>query len=172
MRGPTTERGTSWLEQRRLRAWELKAKGWPQNLIAEALGVTEGAVSQWLKRARDQGGAEALRARRRGGSQPLLGAKERGRLLELLERGAEAFGFEGQVWTLPRIADLIHREFGIRHHPAHVSKILRVCGWTQQKPAVRAAERNEKAIDEWKDVRWPELKKKGGGRAADAGFHR
>jgi transcriptional regulator with XRE-family HTH domain len=34
--------------------------GWKQKDIAEALGVTKGAVSQWLKRARE-GGIDALR---------------------------------------------------------------------------------------------------------------
>lgn len=143
--GATTERGRSWLEERRRQAWELKAKGWPQNKIAEALGVTEGAVSQWLRRG-SRGGVEALRARKRGGSRPELGAEELRRLLELLERGAEAFGFEGEVWTLPRIAELIRREFGVHHHPAHVSKILHRCGWSAQKPTIRAAERDEAAI--------------------------
>jgi len=149
--GATTERGRSWLEERRRQAWELKTKGWPQNKIAEALGVTEGAVSQWLKRGR-RGGVEALRARKRGGSRPELGAKERCRLLELLERGAEAFGFEGEVWTLPRIAELIRREFGVHHHPAHVSKILHRCGWSPQKPTIRAAERDEAEIAAWKEA--------------------
>jgi len=36
--GATTELGKSWLEQRRLQAWELKGKGWSQSEIAEALG--------------------------------------------------------------------------------------------------------------------------------------
>jgi transposase len=89
-----------WLEERRRRAWELKNKGWLQSKIAEALGVTQGAVSMWLKRARE-GGEEALRARKRGGSQPQLSAEQRARLLDLLLRGAQAFGFEGDVWTLP-----------------------------------------------------------------------
>lgn len=158
MQGATTERGRSWLEERRLRAWELKAKDWPQKLIAEALGVTEGAVSQWLTRARERG-VEALHARRRGGSQPQLGPAQRARLLGLLAQGAEAFGFEGDVWTLPRVAELIHREFGVQHHPAHVSKILRRCGWSPQKPIVRAAERDEKKIAQWKEEHGPELKK-------------
>jgi transposase len=149
--GATTERGRSWLEERRRQAWELKAKGWPQNKIAEALGVTEGTVSLWLKRGR-RGGVEALRARKRGGSRPALGPEQRSRLLELLERGAEAFGFEGEIWTLPRIAELIRREFGIHYHPAHVSKILRRCGWSPQKPTIRAVERDEAAITAWKDV--------------------
>ena len=100
MSGATAEHGKSWLEERRRRAWDLKNKGWLQSKIAEALGVTEGAVSMWLKRARD-GGVDALRARKRGGSQPELSAEQCARLLDLLRRGAEAFGFEGDVWTLP-----------------------------------------------------------------------
>ena len=38
-----------WREARRFRAWALKEQGWSQVRIAEALGVTEGAVSQWFK---------------------------------------------------------------------------------------------------------------------------
>jgi transposase len=52
----------TWKEARRLQAWHLKQQGWPQRQMAEALGVSEGAVSQWMKRAHD-GGAEALRHR-------------------------------------------------------------------------------------------------------------
>jgi predicted transcriptional regulator len=35
---------------RRKRAWKLKEEGWQQKDIAADLGVSEGAVSQWLKR--------------------------------------------------------------------------------------------------------------------------
>jgi hypothetical protein len=52
-----------WLEGRRLRAWELHEAGWTGQKIAAALGVTPGAVSQWLRRAREGGGREALRKR-------------------------------------------------------------------------------------------------------------
>ncbi len=48
-------------EGRRRRAWELKEQGWKQQDIAAAPGVTPGAVSQWLKRGREQG-VEALRS--------------------------------------------------------------------------------------------------------------
>jgi transposase len=158
MQGATTERGRSWLEERRLRAWDLKLKNWPQKMIAEALGVTEGAVSQWVKRVREHG-VEALHARKRGGSEPLLGPKQRARLLELLAQGPEAFGFEGNAWTLPRVAELIARELGVRHHPAHVSKILRRCGWSIQKPIVRGRERDEEAIARWKEEHGAEPQK-------------
>jgi len=164
MGASNTERGTSWREQRRLQAWDLKTKGWPQKQIAEAMGVTEGAVSQWLKRGRERG-VEGLRQGKWGGSQPKLSPMQRARLLQLLSCGAEAFGFEGDVWTLPRVSEVIRRELGVRHHPAHVSRILRACRWSNQKPIRRARERDEEAIAMWKNEYWPELKKKRKGGA-------
>src|ERR687890_96970 len=58
-----SKEATDWREGRRLRAFELKQQGWSQQRIAEALGVSKGAVSQWMKRARDGGGVEALKRR-------------------------------------------------------------------------------------------------------------
>ena len=55
-----SSQATDWHEGRRLRAYELKQQGWKQTQIADALGVTEGAVSQWMKRAREEG-VEGLR---------------------------------------------------------------------------------------------------------------
>ncbi len=49
----TKEARLDWREGRRRRAWELAQQGWKHQDIAAALGVTPGAVSQWLKRARD-----------------------------------------------------------------------------------------------------------------------
>ncbi len=59
--GMGAPRKADWREERRMQAWKLKEQGWQQKEIAEALGVSEGAVSQWLKRGRE-GGLEALRA--------------------------------------------------------------------------------------------------------------
>ncbi len=61
---------TDWREGRRLRAWELHQQGWKQKDIAAALGVTQGAVSQWLKRGNTRG-VDALRRRPAPGAQPL-----------------------------------------------------------------------------------------------------
>ncbi len=68
---------TDWREGRRLRAFELKQLGWSQQRIAEALGVSKGAVSQWMKRARDGGGAEALKRRPAPGARPRLSEEQR-----------------------------------------------------------------------------------------------
>lgn len=147
-----------WREARRLRAWELKRQGWQQRMIAAALGVTPGAVSQWLKRAAT-GGAEALRNRRRPGAKPKLAPEQLARIPEVLARGAEAYGFAGEVWTTARVAAVIERELGVRYHPAHVSRLLRAAGWSAQKPIRRATQRDEAAIADWYAERWPALKR-------------
>jgi len=140
------DRPRDWNEGRRLRAWELKQQGWKQKDIAAALGVTEGAVSQWIKRAR-QGGPEALRRRKAPGGRPKLTAAQKRRLLELLARGAEAYQFRGDVWTTHRVARVIRQAFGVRYHPAHMSKLLRACGWSLQRPRKQASQRSQAAVD-------------------------
>lgn len=148
-----------WREERRMRAWELHQQGWKQVLIAEALGVTQGAVSQWIKNGRANG-VGALAAKYAPGATPRLSAAQRGQLPELLTRGAAAWGFRGEVWTRERVAEVIRREFGVTYDPAHVSRVLQACGWTSQKPARRATQRNEAAIEKWRVEAWPKLKKK------------
>lgn len=153
----------SWEEGRRLRAWELKQQGWSQKKIAEALGVCQSAVSQWIKRVRE-GGIAALRTRPRSGRPPKLTRKQRDRLPVLLARGAEAYGYRGEVWTTPRVAGMIRQVFGVSYHPAHVSRLLNQIGWTPQKPQRRATQRDEEAIQGWKRERWPQLEKKPSGK--------
>jgi transposase len=151
-------RAKEWREERRLRAWALKAQGWNQQTIAEALGVTAGAVSQWMRRGRE-GGEEALKSRPRRGAEPRLMAEQRAQIPVLLAQGAEAFGFRGDVWTAKRVATIIRREFGVRYHPHHVGKLLRSAGWSVQKPIERAGQRNEVAIEAWRTERRPALKR-------------
>jgi transposase len=149
-----------WREERRKRAWALKQEGWPHKEIAAALGVSEGAVSQWLKRAREGGGVEALTRRPPPGMTPRWSVEQRAQLPALLARGAETYGFRGDVWTARRVAQLIADTFGVRYHRDHVSRVLRQIGWSRQRPVKRATQRNEEAITRWQEERWPALRKK------------
>lgn len=148
-----------WREERRKRAWVLKQLGWKQQTIAQVLGVSAGAVSQWLRRGRE-GGSEALRAHPPPGRSPRLTAEQRATIPALLERGAEAYGFRGVVWTTRRIADVLWRTFGVRYHRDHVRRLLHQIGWSRQHPAERATQRDEHAIRTWYEHRWPALKKR------------
>jgi transposase len=153
------KKATSWKEERRKRAWALYQAGWKQKEIAEALGVTKGAVSQWIRSGKE-GGEAALKDRPKPGSPRRLSAEERQRIPDLLKRGAESFGFRGDLWTCSRVAKVIEQEFGVAYHPAHVSRILKELDWTPQKPIRRAKQRQEFEILRWKEERWPELKKR------------
>jgi transposase len=146
-------------------AWDLYEQGWPQKRIAEALGVTQAAVSQWIARGR-AGGREALQNRPRKGATPKLTQQQRDQLPALLKRGAQAYGFLGDVWTQARIATVIKREFGVSYHPDHIGRLLRSIGWSVQKPIERASERNDAAIERWRTEKWPTIKKKPKTRAA------
>jgi transposase len=148
-----------WREGRRRRAWELKQLGWKQRAIAAALGVTPGAVSQWLKRAREEG-VEALRRHPAPGPQPKLTAEQLAQLPALLARGPAAYGLRGERWTSKRVAEVIWRTFGVRYHPTHVTRLLHAVGQSVQHPVTRATQRDEQAIRAWWQERWPALGKK------------
>lgn len=142
-----------------MRAWKLKEQGWQQKEIAGAWGVSEGAVSQWLKRGR-AGGIEARKAHPPKGMTSRLTAEQKVQIPGLLAQGAEAYGFRGDVGTASRVAEVSMRTFGVRYHRDHVGKLLREAGWSRQKPVERASQRNEEAIKQWGQERWPAIKKK------------
>src|SRR5216683_1687635 len=152
-----------WREERRKQAWKLKEQGWPQQDIAVALGVSEGAVSHWMKRGRE-GGIEALEAHPPTGVSPRLTAEQKAHIPELLAKGAESYGFRGDVWTARRVTEVIAKTFGVRYHRDHVGRLMREAGWSRQKPIERASQRNEEALKQWSQERWPALKKPSGQR--------
>ena len=116
-------------------------------------------MSHWIKRGRE-GGEEALKAHPPKGVSSRLTAEQKAQIPEFLAKGAEAYGFRGDVWTASRVAEVIRRIFGVRYHRDHVGKLMREAGWSRQKPMERASQRNEEAIKKWSDERWPQIKKK------------
>ena len=119
------------LEARRRRAVALLADGLGVREVARQIGCSPTSVSRWQAEVQ-AGGADALRAKPAPGRPPRLTARQRGKLLKLLLKGAPAHGFSTDLWTLPRVAAVIARTFGVTYHPAHVWKILRREGWSCQ----------------------------------------
>jgi transposase len=149
---------TDWLEARRFRALALLAQGWDRSRIAEAFGVTTAAVGKWARLAA-QYGEDALRSRPHVGRTPRLTLEHLAEVAALLEQGAEAHGFQGDVWTSARVTTLIARHFDLHLSDRQVRRLLRRIGWSRQKPATRARQRDEDAIAHWRCVRWPRLKR-------------
>ena len=147
------------LEARRRRAVALLAQGLGVRTVARQIGCSPASVSRWQADVAG-GGPDALRAKPPPGRPARLNARQRARLLKLLLKGATAHGYATDLWTLPRVAAVIARTFGVTYHPAHVWKILRGEGWSCQKPERRARERDEAAIQRWRAERWPHIKKR------------
>jgi len=159
--GHGSRRDFAALEARRLQAAQLFAGGESQAAVARRLDVTTAAANHWYQtwRAEGRAGLKAARA----GRKPRLGPAELRSLERALRAGPEAHGFTTALWTLPRVAELIKRLTGVAHHPGHVWRVLRALGWSLQRPARRARERDEAAIAQWKSRRWAVLKKTPGG---------
>jgi transposase len=153
------------LEQRRFEAVQLFSEQLNNSEIGRRLKVSNQTVSRWRKEYQ-RGGDAALEQAGRAGRLPRLSESDKRRLVELLKKGPEQLGYETPLWTCARVGHLIEKNFNIDYHPGHVWRILRQLNWSVQQPIGRAVERNEALIDEWKNQRWPAIKKKPKKRAA------
>lgn len=154
---PADERAVR--EARRLRAAELFAQGRSQAEVARELGVSRQSAHVWHTRF-EEGGVGALRSRGPTGPDPKLSDAQLARIEQALLQGAQANGFDTDLWTLERVAVVIAQLTGVRYHPGHVWVILRQrLGWTLQRPERRASERDEEAIQRWVAHEWPRIKK-------------
>jgi len=149
-------------EQRRLAAAQELLEGEKsQAQIAEDHGVTPSAVSKW-KTTLEEDGMEGLKSTTGEGNQgpdSQLDDQDREQLIELLEEGAQAHGWETDLWTSKRVAALIEREFDIDYTPRHCSRILRELGYRPVKPRAGAAEKNPGEKERWLNEEADQLKK-------------
>jgi transposase len=153
------------LERRRFKAFGLLRRGVSEAEVARQVGVHRQSVNRWAKQIEEQG-REGLKQAGRAGRKSRLSQADLNCLEERLKRGAEALGYETNLWTLERVAELVERDFGVKYHAGHVSWLLKKLGWSCQRPTGRALERDEPAIKRWKKRRWPELKKKPSAKGA------
>jgi transposase len=148
------------MEARRMRAVDLlEERRLNKAEIARELGVSHQTISDWHELYL-KGGRQALKSAGRAGRLPKLTAGQLEQIEAELCRGAKAHGYPNELWTLRRVAQLIDKLTGVTYHPNHVWRILHdKLGWSCQRPARRAIERNEEAIEHWVRNTWPAIKK-------------
>jgi transposase len=156
------------LERRRRRAVQLLEQGEAPAVVARILGVTRPTLHRWRRMARQGKGLAA---------NPVPGAKRRltdpqlRELEGLLDKGAPAHGFPNELWTSARVAQVIHRNFGVKYHPDYVRRMLRRrLDWTSHKPQKRARERNDKEVERWKADEFPRILREAWRRKAHVAF--
>lgn len=147
------------LERVRREAVALAAQGVKPSQIAAALDRSVHTVSRWLAKARKDG-VDAVAATPHAGRSPKLSLQQRRGLQQQLLKGAQTHGWSTDLWTAPRVQQLIEQKYGITFHVNYIPTLLKSLGWTRQKPERRARERDEAGIERWVHVDWPRIKKK------------
>src|SRR5260370_9811530 len=113
------------LEERRLVGGSLlRAGSLSQAESARQLGVSRATVSDWAKTIEAKG-MRGLRKRKAAGSQSKLSTAQKQKLKRMLDRGALAYGFATDRWTLVRVRQLIWQEFCVELHPHYLNPFVR-----------------------------------------------
>ena len=153
------------LAERRMAAAEMFARGKRQVDIVVELGVSAQTASRWYRSWRD-GGRAALSGAGRAGRLRKLSDQQLAEVAAALVKGPRANGFADEMWTLARVAEVIETVTGVRYSQTQTWTILRErLGWSRQRPARRATERDDAAIATWVKQDWPRIKKARGAAA-------
>jgi len=153
------------LKRRRMRAADMFRRGKSQADVSRALGVSGATASDWYWRWHE-GGRAALVGAGRAGRLPRLNDDQLAELERKLLQGPRVNGFDTDLWTLGRIADVIEMRTGVRYSQTQTWEIMRRrLGWSRQRPARRALERDDDAIATWIKEDWPRIKKAPGAGA-------
>jgi transposase len=146
------------MEATRMRAADLFTKGVTQADIGRELEVSHQTVSDWHKLWL-VGGKRALKRTGQPGRPRKVTDADLAKVERALQKGPKANGYPTDLWTLARVAEVIEKFTGVKYHPGHVWKVLRRMGWSRQRPARKAMERDDEAIEQWVNDRWPKVKK-------------
>jgi transposase len=146
------------LERRRRLAIRRVRSGYTQQEVADFLGVHPRSVQRWMQVYRERG-LRGLKAKPAAGRPPTLSIAQEQQVLQWFRKSPREFGFPTELWTAPRVTELIWRKFRKRFHPHYVNRWLADRRITSQKPERQARERNEREVRRWLREEWPRIKK-------------
>ena len=144
------------LEYRRSLAVQRVVEGYSTQEVAQFLGVDPSSVRRWLAAYRRHGG-DGLTAQPVPGRSPKLTTTQEKIVLRWLAEPPTAYGFTTDLWSAPRLAQLIKQEFDTHFHSHYLSAWLRQRGYTPQKPRRVPRERDDEAIARWLAEDWPRI---------------
>jgi transposase len=139
----------------RRRAVELVEQGESRDVIARVLGVSRGSISMWWRMAC---AGEDLAGKPVKGRPRCLDDKQLEELAELLKKGAEAHGWQNNLWTSLRVAEVIKRHFGVECHRCTVWHILTDrLHWKAKRPVQQLKSRDDDKIQCWVRETFPRI---------------
>jgi transposase len=87
------------------------------------------------------------------------------RLAGMLRLNPRQLELDFGLWTRKRVREIISREFGVDYTEQNVGKILKLLGFSVQRPVYQAIQQNEEKRREWTEETFPGISK----RAAEEG---
>jgi len=156
------------LEEIRRMAVERVREGEDPKVVIASYGFCRTTIYKWLRAASGRGkGLRALASRKASGRPRTLSAAQERQVFRWINgKDPRQYGFDFALWTRKVVGALIEREFGVAYSTVNVWRILRELGFSSQRPAGRAIQRDEVAIKQWRTKRWPALKKSPAAKAA------
>lgn len=117
------------LPARRLQAAALFRQGPSVSAVARELGACRQTASQWHS-AWNKAGQAALKTQRQPGRPDRLDDNQKRELRQAIARGPLKEGWQTDLWTLPRITQLIRQHFGVADAPGHGWRVVREPPWS------------------------------------------
>jgi transposase len=125
--------------------------------VAKSLGFYRTSIYRWL-RAHKKDGEEALRSRKAKGPTPKLNEKQKAQIAQwMVGKDPRQYGFDFGLWNRKLVGALIEEKFQVRVTLPTVGALLHSLGLTPQKPLRRAYERDEQAVEAWRQTEYPKL---------------
>ena len=144
------------LTKTRYQAVRLYGTGYAVAEIEEISGCSRPSLMEWC-RAYRQSGVAGLVDKRRGGNRAKLAPVELEQLQQRLEDyspgqllgAANCYG-DGQFWTVPDLAHLVERNYGVKYKSdTSYRSLFERCNFSCQRPGSQYRSRNEMAVLEF-----------------------
>jgi transposase len=133
--------------------------------VAETFGVNERTMYTWLAKYAD-GGQNALVSKPKSGRPPKLTSKQMRWIARTVrDETPQQMKLPYALWTLSLIQELIHRRLDISLSLSSVGRIMKILGFSPQKPLYQAWQQDPVRVKRWEKEDFPaiqeEARKKG-----------
>ncbi|MFH1637795.1 MAG: IS630 family transposase [Candidatus Woesearchaeota archaeon] len=146
------------LEHLRMQSIDLWKKGKNVNEICDITGIKKSAIYNCINTYK-KSGILALKRRKAPGASPKLSVKEKNKLLVMIEKTADNYGFDNPLWDCKKIRQLIYEQFKKRIHISNIWRLLKRAGISAKKPQREAKEKDQEEVEEWIKKVWPKILK-------------
>ena len=155
--------------EERIQAIQLIAQGYTKREVANILQVTEASVYGWQK-AYQEGGLAALSTKVASGRKRLLSDEQMLKLARMLRLNPRQLELDFGLWTRKRVREMVFREFGIDYTEQNIGKVLKLLGFSPQRPVYQAHQQHEEKRREWTEKTFPGISRRAAGDGAGIFF--